>query len=215
MKYLKEHKALVILTLVLTLLPMAAGLLLWNTLPDQVPTHFNTAGEVDAWSSKPWVVFFLPCFLGAMHLLCLFMMNWAPKGRESGQKNIAATLWVCPAISILAAVVSYGTALGYPMDVNFVMILAAGFGLALIGLYLPKCRPNGTVGIKLSWTLQDEENWRYTHQLAGKVWMVCGLAIIVTSFLRSPILLAGILVVMILVPCVASYRHYRATHVIE
>ena len=39
----------------------------WSALPDDVPIHFNAAGEVDSWGSK-WMLFFLPIITIALHL---------------------------------------------------------------------------------------------------------------------------------------------------
>ncbi len=39
----------------------------WSALPDAVPVHFNTAGEVDSWGLK-WVIFFLPIIAIALYI---------------------------------------------------------------------------------------------------------------------------------------------------
>ena len=51
----------------------------------------------------------------------------------------------------------------------------------VIGNYLPKVKQNNTIGIRVVWTLQDEENWNATHRFSGKIWvassilcMLCG-----------------------------------------
>ena len=52
----------------------------------------------------------------------------------------------------------------------------------VIGNYLPKVKQNNTIGIRVVWTLQDEENWNATHRFSGKIWvaninwlLLCGL----------------------------------------
>lgn len=210
MKYMKEHKTLVLVTTVVTLLPILAGVALWGQLPDRMPIHFNAAGEANGWCGKPWAVFLLPLFLAAMQLFALVVMEWDPKGKNIHRKPMAVTLWVIPVVSLLAAFLTYGASLGLAMDVNFLMLLVLGVIFALLGNYLPKCRQNHTMGLRFPWALRDEENWNYTHRLAGKVWTVGGLVIIGCSFLRSPWLLLAILLVMLLVPAVASYRYDKA-----
>ena len=59
----KQYKKTLIITSLILLIPIAVGLLLWNQLPDVIPTHWGINGEVDGWSSKPFAVFFLPLFL--------------------------------------------------------------------------------------------------------------------------------------------------------
>ena len=52
----------------------------------------------------------------------------------------------------------------------------------VIGNYLPKIKQNNTIGIRIVWTLQYEENWNATHSFSGRIWgtsgilcMLCGL----------------------------------------
>ena len=42
-------------------------LLSWSALPDNVPIHFNAAGEVDGWGSK-WSILILPIITIALHM---------------------------------------------------------------------------------------------------------------------------------------------------
>ena len=59
---MKEHKGKLIFSSLLVLLPLAAGLLLWNRLPEQLPMHWNAAGEIDGWGSRLMVVCAEPLF---------------------------------------------------------------------------------------------------------------------------------------------------------
>ena len=48
---LKKYRKTLIITTIITLLPVLAGVIMWSKLPEQFPIHFNAAGEVDGWSS--------------------------------------------------------------------------------------------------------------------------------------------------------------------
>ncbi|MGN0573860.1 MAG: DUF1648 domain-containing protein, partial [Acutalibacteraceae bacterium] len=72
---IKKNKIKIIITSLLTVLPIAAGLILWNRLPEKIPTHFNAAGEPDGTSGKAFAVFGIPLFLLAVHLFCVFMTS--------------------------------------------------------------------------------------------------------------------------------------------
>ena len=92
--------------------------------------------------------------------------------------------------------------------------LGTGLGLmfAAIGNYLPKCRPNRTVGIRISWTLGSEENWIATHRFAGKVWVIGGLIIVLAALLPEvPRIIVTVLAVAALsiLPIAYSYRYHR------
>ena len=53
---LKENKKKILWSTLLMLVPMVLGLCLWSFLPDKIPTHWNSAGEIDGWSSKAFAV---------------------------------------------------------------------------------------------------------------------------------------------------------------
>ena len=53
---MKQNKKLLIITSLVALLPILAGLLLWDTLPDAIVTHWNFSGEPDGWMGKTGAV---------------------------------------------------------------------------------------------------------------------------------------------------------------
>ena len=58
---MKQYKKELIVSTLLALLPIAAGLLLWNRLPGQLATHWGMHGA-DRWSGKAAAVFIWCCF---------------------------------------------------------------------------------------------------------------------------------------------------------
>ena len=204
----KNWKTLLITSLVI-LLPVLAGVILWNRLPDQLPTHWNASGEVDGWSSKPVAVFGLPLILLAVHWLCALGTSADPKKADHAPKVLHLVLWIVPVLSVLLQMVTYATALGGSVPVETVMPVFMGLLFAIIGNYLPKCKQNYTIGIKIPWTLHSEENWNKTHRLAGRIWMVGGLAIMLTGFFGGFLVCIPVTFVMVLVPIFYSYLLYR------
>ena len=57
---MKAEKKLVLVTTLICLLPILAGLALYSRLPEQVPTHFDLSGTPNGWSSRPFAVFGIP-----------------------------------------------------------------------------------------------------------------------------------------------------------
>ena len=197
------------MTSFIILLPILAGLLLWDQLPEQIPSHWNTDGEIDGWSSKPFAVFGLPLILLAVQWLCTLGTAADPKKANHSGKVMHLVLWIIPIISILLSTVTYATALGKDIDIDLIMPVFIGFVFAVIGNYLPKCKQNYTIGIKIPWTLNSEENWNRTHRFAGRLWMVCGLAIMLTGFFGSFWIFVPIVLLMILAPTIYSYVLHR------
>ena len=206
---IKKNLKVLIITSIIILLPILAGLILWNQLPEQIPTHWNASGEVDGWSSKPFTVFGLPLLMLAIQWACTLSTSADPKKRNHAQKVVYLVLWIIPILTVVLSAMTYATALGKEVRMEMVMPLLIGLLFAIIGNYLPKCKQNYTIGIKIPWTLDNEENWNKTHRFAGRLWMVCGVAIMLTGFFGGFWVFLPIVFVMVLVPFIYSYLLHR------
>jgi uncharacterized membrane protein len=73
-------------------------------------------------------------------------------------------------------------------------------------------KPNYFAGLRLPWTLNNEENWRLTHRLAGKLWFTTGILLLILAFLLPASWLVfvfmGMVFVTVIVPVLYSYRMY-------
>jgi uncharacterized membrane protein len=206
---IKKHLKTLILTSILTLLPIVAGLYLWDTLPEQVPSHWDVNGEIDGWSSKPFFVFGLPCIMLAAQWLCVLGTAADPKKANHSDKVLHLVLWIIPVLSIVLSAMTYMITLGHSVRVEVIMPLIFGLVFTIIGNYLPKCKQSYTIGIKIPWTLNSEENWNRTHRFAGRLWLACGLGIMLTAFIGGFWVFLPIVLVMVIAPMVYSYLLHR------
>lgn len=208
-RMIKNKKIMFIITSAITLLPIIAGLILWNRLPEELPTHWDASGNVNGYSGKAYAVFGMPLALTAVHLVCSFASFADPKTKNINEKIFGLVLWICPVMSIVCMTATYSQAFGYDIGVEFIMPFILGIIVMVIGNYMPKCKQNYTVGIKLPWTMNSEENWNKTHRLAGILWVIGGIIICVTSFLGNFMILFSVIMVIAIVPMVYSYLYYR------
>lgn len=180
---LKSNRRKIILSSIVILLPILFGLVLWNDLPDMLTTHWGADGSVDGFGAKAFAVFGLPSFLLILHLAGLLFTLSDRKQAGQNTKALNLIFWIIPAISLLINGAMYCMALG--REFNAVMFLPVLLGLMFLcmGNYLPKVKQNGTLGIKISWTRNNEENWNKTHRFGGKVWVGCGAIMLFSAFL--------------------------------
>ena len=191
---LKTNKKTLIIASIVTILPILIGVYFWDRLPDVMATHFGTNNQADGFSSKPVAVFGIP-------LLCLAVL-WIgatvtandPRKQNISPKMFSLGLWIAPVVSLIGAAIMCSVNLGYTADISFISGLFIGMLLIVVGNYAPKARQNYTIGIKLPWTLDNEENWNRTHRFAGYVWIVCGILIVVLTLFR--VLPAGLMVAL-------------------
>ncbi len=204
---LKANRKTLIIASIVTVLPALIGILCWDRLPDVMATHFGINNEADGFSSKAFAVFGLPAVLLAILWLVAFVTSNDPKRQNISPKMFSLGLWIAPVVSLVIAATMYPVNLGYAVDIPFFAELLLGLLFIVVGNYLPKARQNYTIGIRIPWTLANEENWNRTHRLAGYLWMICGVLMILlclTRLLPAP-WTVGLLLIMVLVPCGYSY----------
>ena len=209
MNMIKKYKGTLILTSLIMLIPMVVGLMIWDQLPEQVPSHWGINGEVDGWASKGFTVFGFPAILLGIHWLCTLVSTLDPTHKNYHPKMIKLMFWICPMIGLILTTFVYSAALGHSLPIETIMPLLVGLLLVIIGNLMPKCRQSYTMGIKLPWTLNNEENWNKTHRFGGKLWVIGGVIIMATAFVGSFWVLLGVMVVMVAAPTLYSYWLYR------
>lgn len=172
---IRQNKKLLLLTSVITLLPVFIGLFLWNQLPDSVATHFGLNNQPDGYSSKAFAVFGLPLILLAVHLVCVVATNIDPKSKDINKKIFRVLLWICPLVSLFVSTVIYGYSLGYDFDMSYLCGILIGVLYLVLGNFLPTVKPNYTIGFRIPWTLNDPDNWYHTHRFGGKCMVIGGI----------------------------------------
>ena len=160
---IKINKKLVLFTSILILLPSLVGCVFWNQLPEEIPTHFNLLGQADGYNHKMSAIFGLPTLMLLMHWLLLFLMIKDPKSSNISSKIQLLIYWIIPFVSCLSMISTYGASLGYSMMSGILAQIFMGVVMIVIGNYLPKTRRNYIIGIRLPWTLENDEDWSKTH----------------------------------------------------
>jgi len=209
---IKRNKLKLIFSSILIFLPSVVGLLLWNRLPESMTTHWGADGNADGFSGKAFAVFGMPLILLAIHWLCIFFTTKDPKNKDQNHKVFGLVLWIIPLISIFANTIVYAVSLGVEFDAMTYTLLLIGLMFTVIGNYMPKCKQNFTMGIKIKWTLANEENWNATHRFAGRVWFICGILLMICAFLPESwfmYLIVGGIFVLVMMPAVYSYLYYK------
>lgn len=203
--------------IILIFIPIGYAFYLYPSLPNSIPIHFNMKGEVDGWGDRE-SIFLLPVILGAVSLMSFALLSNLksidPKRSakiDDGQYKKMA-LFLVAFLSSLSLVIMYSTA---HQGIKIEQLLFPLLGLFFTGLgsFMPKIKQNYFAGFRLPWTLENEDNWNVTHQLAGKVWMIGGAIQFLTGLLLEGAWAFGIfislVVVMVLVPSLYSYLYFR------
>ena len=206
---IKKNKLKIIISSVITLLPMIFGFLVWDRLPENVATSFGWNGEITGYSSKMFAVVGLPAILTFVNLICIIATSADPRRKNINNKVFSIVLSIVPVCSLLCGICIYANALGYKISVESIMPVFMGVLFLVLGFILPKCKQNYTIGIKLPWTLHDEKNWDKTHKLAGKLWIYGGIIMVVSGLFNLTFLFMSIIFALVIIPTVYSYLIYK------
>ncbi len=216
MKIMKTSWKKEIPYLILVVIPSIYLALIYNSLPEQIPVHWNIEGEIDQWGHKAtaWLV---PILLPLLtYLLFLLIPIIDPKkkiakmGSKYGQLKFLLVLFT----TILAIYLIFAISRQDLFDSNFMFVLIGALFIGL-GNYFQALKPNYFIGLRTPWTLENDTIWRKTHRLGGVVWILGGLVIIAASLLTGQdpgfffYVFFSILTVMILIPVIYSYLLFR------
>jgi uncharacterized membrane protein len=203
------------LTISFILIAIAAivGLVLWNQLPDPLPSHWNAAGEVDGYMSKFWGVWMMPLMTLGITLLLAAVPAIDPLKANiekfRGLYNAFIIGFVAYMLYVYA--LTLAASLGYQFNMTYMLLPVVGLLFIGISFLLEKAKRNFFIGIRTPWTLSSDEVWEKTHKLGAQTFRIGGALVIVIAFLgeNGIWLLMVALLFAALVPVVYSYILWR------
>ena len=126
-----------IITCLITLLPILFGLSVWNQLPDQIAIHFDINNQPDNYATKAFAVFGLPLMMMAFQVFTCLMTDFGVQ-RYSGNKTMELlSKWIIPVITLVLYVVTIGYSMGWAIDMRRVAVGIVGILFVVLGSYLP------------------------------------------------------------------------------
>ena len=209
---IKRNKLKLIISSIVILLPILLGFLGTKILPDEIIVHWGLDGNPDGWMNPMLIFTILPLILLAIHWVCIILTVVLDKNAEKNNKMFGMVFWIIPVISLASCGMMFMTALGYTSNIYAIIMLIIGLSFIIIGNYMPKTTRNVTMGIKIKWTLSNDENWNATHRFAGKVYVAIGFLCLLSMPLPDvafPFVAISIILVGVLLPIIYSYRFYK------
>jgi uncharacterized membrane protein len=202
--------------ILVSLLPLAYLAAIWNALPQIVPLHFNYEMKPDRMGDKSeiWLV---AGMMAGVSLVVYFLMSNIhridPKRRGKPQSPMFNKLALGLVIFLAALNFIIISSIKGSMVMQSLLFPLLGLLFAFLGNNMNSIKPNYFAGFRLPWTLSDDENWRKTHHLAGKLWfggglLIAALGLVVPVKWMLP-LFSGIMIIIGLIPVIYSYRFFK------
>lgn len=184
------------------------NLLFYNKMPAELPTHWDFRGQADDYSSKFEAMVLIQGFLVVMNLFLCFMLDNDPKNKRQNNFLMTLSKLSMPIIMTIIYIITILAGLGKEVNTSVIISILMGILFIAIGNYMPKVKRNYTMGIKLPWTLNSDENWRRTHRFGGICFIFMGLIFFVSPFVKSEVIFYLPLIIVAVLPAIYSYYLY-------
>lgn len=191
------------------------GFVVWTypSLPPKVPSHWNLYGEVDAYSYPLSSSIVIPALALLITTLLIGLAQFEKEPRVADALIVTSTFLMAflTAVHVVITLIALGN------DLRLERFITACIGLLFIGIgrLMHGIPPNGYVGIRTYWTLQNPIVWAETHELSARLMPLAGVVALIAALLPIPAAyLFGVLFTAILlsvgIPSIYAYRRYHA-----
>ncbi|WP_141501323.1 SdpI family protein [Paenibacillus luteus] len=185
-------------------LAIAASIISYPDLPEQMAIHWNMSNEIDGLAHKAFALLLLPALMVILIVVLPRKQNYLKhkKAMMIMQNVILFSLLVLHSMTI---------AFGYGVEINIVKIVLpmVGILLAVTGIYMPRFEPNSYIGIKTNQTLSSEAIWIKTHQGAAKFFVIGGLIMIPAGFLPTPLPMIGFFTIIVIIVLASAFLAFH------
>ncbi len=198
----------------IVVLVWAGAYSVYPLLPAQVASHWNSAGEVNGYSSR-WVgAFLLPLILTGIVALFLAIPRIDPLKRNIALFRssydgfiVMVTLFL---VYIYLLMLVWNS--GGRFDVTLATVPAVSALYIFAASLVRRSKRNWFIGIRTPWTLTSDTVWQKTNELGARLLFWSGLIALLTVFARSyaEYLLVGPVLLSAVISVVYSFVLFRA-----
>lgn len=207
---MKKDIKVMLAAIIIGLIPMIVAALMYERLPEMMPIHWGVNGMPDRYAQKSIACVALPAILLTVNCFLFIFLDNDPKKYNFSKGMRRFAILIIPVVSNVCTALTITAGLGTKVDVEIVISMLVGLIFIVIGMYLPECKQNYTIGIKCPWTLNSEENWNRTHKLGGHIFVLAGVIILIGGFVGVLELATGIAIALIVVvPFMYSFLLYK------
>ncbi|HLK30211.1 MAG TPA: SdpI family protein [Puia sp.] len=203
--------------LLIAMLPVIYLAYNYNSLPEIVATHFSLDGKADKFGSKKelwFIVILLSGLATGVYFLIKNIYRIDPK--RTAKLSVAIfqriSVGLVVFLSAVNILVVYSTITGSVIMTKLIFPFV-GLLFVYIGNFMHGLKPNYFVGIRVPWTLENEDNWRATHQFGGKLWFGGGILITICTLIfpesAGIFIFIGGTLLLGLIPVIYSYLYFK------
>ena len=201
-----------IVSAVFVAIAVGVALWLWPHMPTRVPVHWDVHGQANGYAPRFWGVAMWPLLIAALAVLTVLLPAISPRRFEIRPfaSIYGALMLVIQGVMLVLGIATMLAGAGHAVPMATTALLAVGVLLMVLGNYMGKLRRNFFMGIRTPWTLASEAVWERTHRLAGWLFVLAGVVMVIAAPIAALRWLSlGVVAVACLLPAVCSYFIYR------
>lgn len=191
----KSEKKLLIITCLISLLPIIYGLYFYNQLPEQIAIHFDVHNQPDNYFSKNLFVFGMPIMMCLFQIFGFIADLKQNTQKEANKKMTQVGRWIIPILSNVMYIVTITYAL-HTIDIRVVCMIILGIMLLVMGNYLPKTKQSNSFHLGMASKLNDK-NYKKIARISGYLMMLNGLFFILSIFFHVYVSVAALIFLFI------------------
>lgn len=172
-------------TIFLITFALAFSLSVFDRLPDQMASHWNTANQVDGYISRFWGAFLMPIVAVGMLGLFLVIPNIDPLKANIAKFRAYFNAFIMLMVAFLVYMHILTTLwnLGYDrFNMGAAMLPALGLIFVFAGVMMRQAKRNFFIGIRTPWTLSSDRVWDETHRIGSTLFIVSGILALLGAF---------------------------------
>lgn len=201
-----------IVSVIFAAIAVGVAIWLWPHMPARVPTHWDISGQPNGYTGRFWAVAMWPLLISGLAVVTVLLPAISPRRFEIRPFAgiYGALMLAIQGVMLVLGIAAMLAGAGHAVPMATIAPLTVGVLLMVLGNYMGKFRRNFFMGIRTPWTLASEAVWERTHRLAGWLFVLAGVAMVVTAPIHAMHWLSLVVVmVACLVPAVGSYFIYR------
>lgn len=202
---------------IITLITLIVGLSAFLLLPADatIPLHWDINGNIDKRADSHDILFIIPIFQILVMALFAVAVAIEPRQENIRKSMPAIQVMISSTVILLAFVQLIIIGESFNIDIFGIKILFSAIGILFVitGNYLTKMRSSFFFGIRTPWTLSSDYVWKKTHRIAGKLFVLAGAIIFLTSFIVTiktmSYIILGTVIPAVIIPIVYSWIIWR------
>lgn len=172
-------------TIFLIAFALAFSLSVYDRLPEQMASHWNTANQVDGYISRFWGAFLMPIVAVGMLGLFLVIPSIDPLKANIAKfrEHFNAFIMLMVVFLVYMHILTMLWNLGYDrFNMGSAMLPALGLIFIFAGFMIRQAKRNFFIGIRTPWTLSSDRVWDETHRIGSTLFIVSGVLALLGAF---------------------------------